>query len=99
MSNYQGMFFEKRTCPATGKTIFETKSTAEEIRARLLAFSKARFNGKRIKHRAGKPELKRAYLCGHCGAYHLTSMVLIDLKNNKSRRTLTPLNKLKKFKY
>ncbi|MFB2118722.1 hypothetical protein [Parapedobacter sp. 2B3] len=60
-------------CSATGKSIFRSLSDAME---RVMDFRKniqQLRNGRRRKHRQGKPKQKRVYLCEHCNGYHLTS--------------------------
>jgi len=100
MSTYRESVFQgRRTCSATGKTVFDTKAEAEEVRERVMSFSRVKIEGKRIKHRAGRPALKRSYFCEYCEGWHLTSFETPNINHNKTKRTLSPEGKLKKFKY
>jgi hypothetical protein len=68
-------------CTATGKVIFSSL-----LEARLVMFNlkwgyrkHKDINGKRIKHRQGKPAQRRGYYCIHCGGYHLTKWKAMNL--------------------
>jgi hypothetical protein len=65
----------KYQCKISGKRIFESHSEAKEI---MIAFNnriRTKYQGKRIKHRQGKPQAKRVYLCPFCSGYHITKAV------------------------
>jgi hypothetical protein len=60
-------------CQATGKTRYETHSNAHDELVRLRSVERRTPEGRRVKRRAKKPGLKRAYKCNHCDGFHLTS--------------------------
>ena len=60
-------------CEATGKVKFVSETAAKENMIRFRFKWKLRLQGKRRKHRQGKPAQKRAYYCEDCDSYHLTS--------------------------
>lgn len=76
----------RKKCRATGKVIFPALVDA---RLTIIRLKWARritdFYGKRIKHRRGKPEQKRAYYCSFCEGYHLTKWERKDFKAYQSR--------------
>ena len=74
----------KRRCIATGKTIFDTKGEAKESMIKFKSFSKMTINGRRIKHRVGKPEQTRVYYCEHCKGFHLTKWSSFNERYNKA---------------
>ncbi len=61
-------------CLATGKVVFASYLEAHIVMFNLKwGYKKHKdIHGKRIKHRQGKPEQKRAYFCTYCNGYHLT---------------------------
>lgn len=61
-------------CRATGKVIFASAQDARIAMFNLKwGFKKHKdLFGKRIKHRQGRPDQRRAYYCVHCDGYHLT---------------------------
>ncbi len=61
-------------CAATGKVIFSSMMEARCVMFNLKWAYKIRkdINGKRIKHRQGRPVQRRAYICPYCEGYHLT---------------------------
>jgi len=63
---------EKQKCKISGKRIFETYGDAKEMMISFKNRVKYKKDGKRIKHRQGKPEARRVYLCPHCDGYHIT---------------------------
>jgi hypothetical protein len=69
----------KKKCQATGKVTFETYGEARNALLRIrLAWKYHTVDGKRSKHRVGKPAQKRVYYCPHCGGYHLTHWVVYE---------------------
>lgn len=57
----------------TGKVRFASRVEAEVVIFSLRGVLKRKDeNGKRIKHRGGKPVAKRAYYCIYCKGYHVT---------------------------
>lgn len=69
-------------CVATGKVIFSSYLEARLVMYGLKwGYKRHRdVNGKRIKHRQGKPQQKRVYFCSHCNGYHLTKWDALDFK-------------------
>jgi hypothetical protein len=74
-------------CTATGKVIFSSL-----LEARLVMFNlkwgyrkHKDINGKRIKHRQGKPAQRRGYYCIHCGGYHLTKWKANEFNSYNNR--------------
>lgn len=63
---------EKLKCKISGKSIFETHSQAKEVMIAFKNRQRLKINGKRIKHRQGKAEVKRVYFCSFCDGYHIT---------------------------
>ncbi|WP_257669585.1 hypothetical protein [Parapedobacter tibetensis] len=47
--------------------------------------SHSKLDGRRIKHRQGRPKQRRTYHCQHRGGYHLTSWGHRDFKRYESR--------------
>ncbi|RKR84414.1 hypothetical protein BDD43_4649 [Mucilaginibacter gracilis] len=72
----------KNKCEDTGKTRFDSLAEAKDIMLRFRGMWKLHREGKRRKHRQGKPAQKRAYYCGYCGGYHLTSKSLFGNNRN-----------------
>jgi len=60
-------------CEATGKVRFNSEKEAKESMFRFRFTWKILRQGKRRKHRQGKPAQKRSYFCEHCNGYHQTS--------------------------
>ncbi|SEK24743.1 hypothetical protein SAMN05421740_101334 [Parapedobacter koreensis] len=82
---------ERKKCLATGKICFASKMEARLTILRLRWGFKAlhnRLDGRRIKHRQGRPQQRRAYYCPHCGGYHLTKWGERDFKRYESREDL-----------
>jgi hypothetical protein len=86
--NHKPNHYENTTCLKTGKTGFPSQRVAMEQIQKFKAFNRMKINGRRIKHRVGKPEQTRAYQCPSCSQWHLTSMKESEYKNN-----LDPLGK------
>lgn len=67
----------KRKCSATGKVVF---ASHEEAKLAIFGLKwnyrmkRDPIDGKRIKHRQGRPQQRRAYYCAYCGGFHLTKM-------------------------
>ena len=61
-------------CRATGKVAFPSRFDAQYAMFRFKLRSRVKnvTNGKRIKHRMGKPACRRAYYCRLCKGYHIT---------------------------
>lgn len=65
-------------CEETGKTVFDSMAAGRETIIKFRARCHIGSNGRRRKHRQGKPSLKRVYHCEFCGGYHLTSRKYYD---------------------
>ena len=74
-------------CEATGKTIYENHMTADEAKNKhYYNVLKRKVEGRRYKHRSGRPHRCRIYRCEHCEGFHLTHMpkwVLVSRKHIK----------------
>jgi len=63
-----------KKCRETGKVIFTSWIEAQLVMLDLKwnYLYKRNEEGRRIKHRQGRPIQRRAYYCTHCNGYHLT---------------------------
>jgi len=60
-------------CRATGKVAFPSLIEAKWRMINFKFMTRIRNkDGKRVKHRMGKPACKRAYYCKFCKGYHIT---------------------------
>lgn len=78
-------------CEATGKAICLSPNEATE---RVMDFKERLHrlrNGRRRKHRQGRPKQKRAYRCEHCDGFHLTSW---NMPFRKREQNIAALRKL-----
>lgn len=74
-------------CRMTGKVRFSTRIEAELVIIALHRMLKRKDeNGKRIKHRSGKPVAKRAYFCQYCNGYHVTRWKKRDFNSYLEKR-------------
>jgi hypothetical protein len=74
-------------CTATGKVIFSSLLEALLVMFNLKwGYRKHKdINGKRIKHRQGKPAQRRGYFCIHCCGYHLTKWKTNEFNSYNNR--------------
>ncbi|MFU1857233.1 hypothetical protein ACK8HY_09470 [Sphingobacterium sp. NGMCC 1.201703] len=72
-------------CRATGKVIFPSRFEARcaMFRFKLRSRVKNVTDGRRIKHRMGKPSSRRAYYCRFCAGYHITKWKKGDFERYK----------------
>lgn len=72
-------------CRATGKVIFPSQLEARcaMFRFKLRSRVKSVTDGRRIKHRMGKPACRRAYYCRLCKGYHITKWKRDDFERYK----------------
>lgn len=70
---------------ATGKVAFPSRIEAQYAMFRFKLRSRVKnvTNGKRIKHRMGKPAFRRAYYCRLCEGYHITKWKRSDFERYK----------------
>lgn len=86
----------KYKCKISGKRVFESHS---EAKGTMLAFTiriRLKYQGRRRKHRQGKPAAKRVYLCPFCRGYHITKAVYFREDQEKIAKKLVEA-KEKKF--
>lgn len=74
---------KKNKCPATGKTIYDTQSIANEAIINIKSHNSLTLKNKRS---TGKSNQKRSYFCKHCKGYHLTSMEIFKVVFKKSKQ-------------
>lgn len=68
----------KSKCKITNKTRYATKGDAQKALENIKNSIYHKKDGKRNKHRQGKPAQKRAYPCKECKGWHLTSIEWLD---------------------
>jgi hypothetical protein len=71
----------------TGKVRFATRVEAEVVIFTLRwALKRKDMNGRRIKHRKGRPVAKRAYYCEYCKGFHVTHWEKSDFNTYLEQR-------------
>jgi len=71
----------------TGKVRFSTRIEAELVIFTLRRMLKRKDeNGRRIKHRGGRPVAKRMYFCQYCNGYHVTRWNITNFNNYSEKR-------------